>query len=134
MQCTNLNLLVGTNSSGKSTIIQSILLVSENLVEQEKNFNILKNPAGDLMILIRARLNDSNHPKIIYNGGKHAVLYRNDENVIVLDFIHPSVRADLERVLNLLVVEAHDGSIIREYMAEVKHMKEIPLPNGLQLN
>lgn len=33
MQCTNLNLLVGTNSSGKSTIIQSILLVSENLVE-----------------------------------------------------------------------------------------------------
>ncbi|MBQ7413234.1 MAG: hypothetical protein IJV07_03055 [Alphaproteobacteria bacterium] len=108
--------------------------MSESLVEQEKNFNILKNPAGDLMILIRARLDDSNHPKIIYNGGKHAVLYRNDGNVVVLDFIHPSVRADLERVLNLLVVEAHDGSIIREYMAEVKHMKEIPLPNGLQLN
>ena len=108
--------------------------MSESLVEQEKNFNILKNPAGDLMILIRARLDDSNHPKIIYNGGKHAVLYRNDGNVVVLDFIHPSVGADLERVLNLLVVEAHDGSIIREYMAEVKLMKEIPLPNGLQLN
>ena len=108
--------------------------MKENLVEQEKNFNILKNPAGDLMILIRARLEDATQPKIIYNGGKHAVLYRNDGNTIVLDFIHPSVRADLERVLNLLVVEAHDGSIIREYMAEVKHMKQIPLPNGLTLN
>ena len=108
--------------------------MKENLVEQEKNFNILKNPAGDLMILIRARLEDADQPKIIYNGGKHAVLYRNDGNTIVLDFIHPSVRADLERVLNLLVVEAHDGSIIREYMAEVKHMKQIPLPNGLMLN
>ena len=108
--------------------------MKENLVEQEKNFNILKNPAWDLMILIRARLEDATQPKIIYNGGKHAVLYRNQDNTIVLDFIHPSIRSDLGRVVTLLVVEAHDGSIIREYMAEVKHMKQIPLPNGLMLN
>ena len=108
--------------------------MTQNLVEQEKNFNILKNSSGDLMILIRARIEDATQPKIIYNGGKHAVLYRNSENTIVLDFIHPSVRPDLERVLKLLVVEAHDGSVIREYMVEVKHMKEIPLPNGLVLN
>jgi len=108
--------------------------MTQNLVEQERKFSILKNPSGDLMILIRARLEDAAQPKIIYNGGKHAVLYRNDGNTVVLDFIHPSVRADLERVLNLLVVEAHDGSIVREYMAEVRHMKEIPLPNGLVLN
>ena len=104
------------------------------VVEQEKQFNILKNPAGDLMILIRARLDNATQPRIIYNGGKHAVLYRNEGNTIVLDFIHPSVRADLERVGGLLVVEAHDGAVIREYMAEVKHMHEIPLPDGLVLN
>lgn len=108
--------------------------MTNSLVEQEKNFNILKNPAGDLMILIRARLDNANNPKIIYNGGDHAVLYRNDGNTIVLDFIHPSVRSDLERVVTLLIVEANNGSIIREYTAEVKHMKEIPLPNGLTLN
>ena len=108
--------------------------MTQNTVEQEKNFNIMKNPAGDLMILIRARLDDATQPKIIYNGGDHAVLYRNGGNTIVLDFIHPSIRADLERVMALLVVEAHDGSVIREYMAEVKHMREIPLPNGLVLN
>ena len=108
--------------------------MAQNLVEQEKKFNILKNPAGDLMILIRARMDDAAQPKIIYNGGKHAVLYRNNGNTIVLDFIHPSIRQDLERVMALLVVEAHDGSIIREYMAEVKHMREIPLPNGMILN
>lgn len=108
--------------------------MSENLVEQEKNFNILRNAAGDLMVLIRARLDDAREPRIIYNGGKHAVLYRNEDNTIVLDFIHPSVREDLKRVANLLIVEEHDGSVIREYMAEVKHMREIPLPNGLTLN
>ena len=108
--------------------------MSNTIVEQEKNFNILKNPTGDLMILIRARLDNAISPKIIYNGGDHAVLYRNGDNTIVLDFIHPSVRQDLERVVTLLVVEANNGSIIREYIAEVKHMKEIPLPNGLILN
>ena len=108
--------------------------MAQNTVEQEKNFNIMKNPAGDLMILIRARLDDATQPKIVYNGGDHAVLYRNGGNTIVLDFIHPSIRADLERVMALLVVEAHDGSVIREYMAEVKHMREMPLPNGLVLN
>ncbi len=86
------------------------------------------------MVLIRARLDDAFSPRMIYNGGAHAVLYRNDGNVIVLDFIHPSIRADLEHAPQLLIVEAHDGSVIREYMAEVKHMKEIPLPNGLVLN
>ena len=108
--------------------------MADTLVEQEKNFNILKNPTGDLMILIRARLDNATCPKIIYDGGDHAVLYRNNGNTIVLDFIHPSIRQDLERVMTLLVVEANNGSIIREYTAEVKHMKEIPLPNGLTLN
>jgi uncharacterized protein YlaN (UPF0358 family) len=108
--------------------------MANTLIEQEKNFNILKNPTGDLMILIRARLDNATHPKIIYDGGEHAILYRNDDNTIVLDFIHPSIRSDLERVVTLLVVEANNGSIIREYTAEVKHMKEIPLPNDLLLN
>lgn len=31
LKCKNLNILVGTNSSGKSTVLQAILLVSENL-------------------------------------------------------------------------------------------------------
>ena len=93
----------------------------------------MRNPSGDLMILIRARLDDAIKPRMVYDGGDHAVLYRNAESTIVLDFIHPAVRSDLKRVPSLLVVEAHDGAIIREYMVEVKHMKSIPLPEGLNL-
>lgn len=33
VQCTNLNLLVGTNSSGKSTFLQALLLMAQNDVE-----------------------------------------------------------------------------------------------------
>ena len=31
MECNNLNIIVGTNSSGKSTILQGILLISQNI-------------------------------------------------------------------------------------------------------
>lgn len=106
----------------------------QTTVEQEKNYNILKNAAGDLMILIRARLDDATHPRVIYSGGKHAVLYRSSEKALVLDFIHPSVREDLNRTSRVLIVEARDGAVIREYTSEVKHLKDVPLPNDLILN
>ena len=35
VECSKLNLLVGTNSSGKSSFLQSILLVAQNTVEEE---------------------------------------------------------------------------------------------------
>lgn len=38
MECTRLNLLIGTNSSGKSSVLQSLLLVAQNM-EQECGLN-----------------------------------------------------------------------------------------------
>ena len=108
--------------------------MNQNIVEQEKKYNVLKNAAGDLMILIRARMNDALNPRVVYNGGKHALLYRNDENVIVLDFIHPSIRQDLNNASRILIVEAYDGSIVREYVSDVRHLKELPIPEELTLN
>lgn len=35
MECNNLNILIGTNSSGKSTIQQALLLVGQNLITEE---------------------------------------------------------------------------------------------------
>ena len=100
-------------------------------IEQERKFNIMRNPAGDLMILLRARMEDAVEPKIAYDGGDHALLYRNDDSMIVLDFIHPAIREDLGRVERLLVVEARDGAIVREYMVSVKHLKKVPIPKDL---
>lgn len=107
--------------------------MTETVVEQEKNFYILRNAGGDFMILIRARMNDADQPRVVYNGGEHAVLYRNVDSVVVLDFIHPSVREDLSQSEKLLVVETNDGSIIREYESRVTNLAGVPLPNNLVL-
>ena len=35
MECKNLNILIGTNSSGKSTIQQALLLAGQNMADEE---------------------------------------------------------------------------------------------------
>ncbi len=97
-------------------------------VEQEKQFRIFKNAVGDLMFLIRARLDNPEQPRIVYDGNDHALFYRNDKMTILLDYIHPEIREDLKRARGVLVVEIQSESIIREYAAEIKILKEMPLP------
>ncbi len=97
-------------------------------VEQEKKFDILRNPAGELLIVIRARIDSEEKPTIIYDGGEHALLYRNPNNTIVLDYIHPMVRNNLSKVTSVLIVESQGSAIVREYFASVKQAKKIPLP------
>lgn len=97
-------------------------------IEQEKKFDILRNPAGDLLIVIRARIDSQEKPTIVYDGGEHALLYRNEMNTIVLDYIHPMVRDNLSKASSVLIVEAQGSSIVREYFSTVKHISKLPLP------
>jgi len=105
--------------------------MSKPLIEQEKNFNILQNESGKLMILIRARLEDADRPKLVYNGGEHALLYRNDHNTVVLDYIHPAIRKALRRKTQVLIVETNNGSVVREYVCDVMYLKSVAVPKNL---
>ena len=96
--------------------------------EQEKKFDILRNPVGELLIVIRARIDSEEKPTIIYDGAEHALLYRNANNTIILDYIHPMVRTTLLNASSVLIVEAQGNAIVREYFATVKQTKKVPLP------
>ena len=102
--------------------------MKKTVIEQESRYDILKNAAGELLIVIKARLTSEEKPTIIYDGGEHALLYRNEENTIVLDFINPAVRTSFERSSKVLIVEAQGASILREYFSSVKLVKKVPLP------
>lgn len=95
-------------------------------MEQESNFNILKNGAGHLMILIHAHVGGVSAPYIVYDGGQSALLYRDQENPVLLNYIHPAIRADLKKQKGVLVVETNDGAVIREYRSPVQVVKEMP--------
>jgi len=93
---------------------------------QENNFNILKNGAGHLMILIHAHIGGINAPYIVYDGGQAALLYRDKENPVLLDYIHPAIRSDLKKQKGVLVVETNDGAIVREYRSPIKVVQSMP--------
>lgn len=97
-------------------------------IEQEKKFDILTNPAGEILIVIKARLTNEEKPAIVYDGGEHALLYRNASNTIVLDYIHPQVRFALSHKNKVLVVEAQGSSVIREYFSTVQQIEKVDLP------
>ena len=102
--------------------------MQKTVIEQESKYDILRNSAGELLFIIRARLTNEEKPTIIYDGGEHALLYRNTNNTIVLDYINPNVRPNLEKATKVLVVEAQGSSIIREYFTTVKSVEKVPLP------
>jgi len=106
--------------------------MSKEQIEQEKQYDILQNSSGDLMIAIKARMEDTNSPKIVYDGGEHAILYRTDDSAILLDYVHPDIRSHFLNAGRVLVIEVRDESIIREYNVPVKKMKRIPTPTDIQ--
>ncbi|MDR2901698.1 MAG: hypothetical protein LBU87_01130 [Lactobacillales bacterium] len=95
-------------------------------IEQEKRFHIFKNDDNELMFLIQARLSNAEKPEIVYDGSDNALFYRNSKNTILLPNIHPQVQSVLADKKDVLVVEAQGGAIMREYMATVKRIKELP--------
>ena len=100
-------------------------------IEQERKYNILQNASGDLMILIKARLDNAQTPTFVYDTKEHALLYRNDHNTIVLDYIHPAIRKALRQKKQVLIVETNNGSVVREYICEVAYLKSVSIPKNL---
>lgn len=101
--------------------------MAETKVEQEKNYDILRSPSGDLLIVIRARMDSEAAPTIMYDGGEQALLHRNENNAVILD-INPAIRSNLSSASNVLIVEAQGKSIIREYFSTVKQTKKLAIP------
>ncbi|MDR3126396.1 MAG: hypothetical protein LBT92_02070 [Rickettsiales bacterium] len=68
------------------------------------------------------------NPQLVYDGGEHAILYKNKETSVILDYINPAAREKLLGEPRILIAEcpAPDGGDIKDYIAEVVAVKKIP--------
>ncbi len=68
------------------------------------------------------------NPEIVYDGKDHALLYRNTQETIILDYIPKSQQKDLVKLSEILVVEydVKNKVIVNEYMAKITSTKTIP--------
>lgn len=97
-------------------------------VKQEKKYNIFKNNSGDILICIKPIDTIPHNPQILYAKGDHAVLFRDRDNIIVLDYLNPDVKKDFSRQQKALIVEfTEDDTIKHEYYASIHLHDKLPI-------
>ncbi|MCR5506341.1 MAG: hypothetical protein K6F04_00655 [bacterium] len=101
------------------------------MTTQEKLYIIMVNQNNEKCILLTpktiSKLSPIN-PEIIYDGKEHALLYRNSQETILLDYIPESQRNDLAKLNEILIVEYDVNTKVpaNEYMAKMTIVNKIP--------
>ncbi len=98
-------------------------MAKEIVSEREEEYNILQNAAGEILILLTVRSGGPENPRLVYDGGNSALLYRSRESEVILDNINPAARMPLKSVDEVLVVELEEDEVAREYMVPLRVVK-----------
>lgn len=93
--------------------------------EREGNFDIIQNSAGEILIIIKYRTGGPENPRLVYDGGSEALLYRSRESSVVLGAINPKARLPLKSVNEILLVELDEDEVAREYMVPLRVVKKV---------
>ncbi len=98
---------------------------------QEKDFEIfLNDKTQEMMIMISEKPDCESCPQVLYDGSDHALLHRNDSQIILLDYINPLIKEPLMHHTQVYIVEIGPlGNVVREYKAPVKIVPHLPLGN-----
>ncbi len=100
------------------------------MLDSEKYYEIFKfETFGDLTVALRAREGEPEaEPVILYDGGEHALLYRRQDAPVVLDYLNPDIRGDLQDAETVVITEYDEaGEMVREYEASLRPVKKLPI-------
>lgn len=100
-------------------------MVKEIHSEQEGRYDILQNGAGELLIIIKYREGGPENPRLVYDGGAHALLYRSRESAVLLDSINTAARQPLKSADEVTMVEIEDDEVAREYKVPVRIVRDL---------
>lgn len=93
--------------------------------EQEGRYDIIENNVGEIMIIIKYRDGGPENPRLVYDGGSVALLYRSRESAILLDDINENARQPLKSVEKVLMVELDGNEVAREYVVPTRFIKDL---------
>ena len=72
-------------------------------------------------------------PILLYDGGKHATLFRNDHDTLLIDFLPEEARAYFQKNDWCVVLEQNKAGddVVRDYKVLIKKVKHNPLTDGI---
>ena len=91
----------------------------------QNRYDMLQNAAGEIMLIIEAKPTPPDNPRIVYDGGEKAMVYRNRESAFMLNSIAPEARPALSKVKEVLVVEIENDDVAREYKVPVRLVRSL---------
>lgn len=94
--------------------------------QTEGNYIVAESEDGELYIYVSAKSGKVEHPRVIYDGRDHALLERNLEQRIVLDYVNPEVRDKLRKASIVIVVETLMDNIKDAYIADMNIVNQMP--------
>lgn len=95
---------------------------------QECSYCVFPSEEGIFIIAISSRDTDPFNPIILYDGGEHALFYRNGEDVIVLDYLNPKLQEDFFEASEVIIaeVDTQTNALIRHYSAKMRQLRCLP--------
>ena len=97
--------------------------------ESEKNYFVLPIEDDKLVFALTARETEpQKHPAILYDGGAHALFYRNEGETVVLDWLHKKARSILSMggTVAMTEIDADTEKVARQYPVIVTLTPKLP--------
>lgn len=94
---------------------------------QERKYFIQPTQEGIFLILIKARIEDAQDSFIQYDGRDNALFLRTPKECILLDYINPTVHADLlnSPFVEMLEVKPEIEEVVRNYRVPMRKVPEV---------
>ena len=100
-------------------------MMSNTNAAEEGRYDILQNAAGEILIIIKYHEGGPENPRLVYDGGSTALLYRSRESAVLLEEINTKARNPLKAVSEVLMVEVEGDDVAREYKVPVRIIKSL---------
>lgn len=102
-----------------------VYMSENNKINQKGRCDILQNAAGEILIIIEYCEGGPENPRILYDGGKAALLYRSRESAFILDNIDEEAHLPLKSASEVLVAEIENDDVAREYKVPMRIVRSL---------
>ena len=101
----------------------------ELIVEKEDSYVIFPTTDEELIFAISTKDEDPVEPKLLYDLGEHALLYRSKTDIVILDYLPEHIKERLESIDKAYIVEIdyRVKKLKQDYDVSVELVKKYPI-------
>lgn len=99
------------------------------IVEKEDAYIAMPTIEDDVVFAISVKENDPCEPFLMYDGKEHALLMRDKQRIVILDYLNSEIQEMLQTANKAFITEINykEKSLIHDYEVPVEHVKKYPI-------